>query len=135
MDLVGPLEPSSRGHKHILVIVDYATRYPEAIPLIKVSTKVICEHLVELFTRVGFPKEILTDQGTPFMCETMKQVCATVQIQQIRTSVYHPETDGLVERYNQPIKVMLKKTLDREWKHLNTFIPLLMYAVRSGSVS
>ncbi|KAL1250544.1 hypothetical protein QQF64_018340 [Cirrhinus molitorella] len=62
MDLVGPLPKSSRGHEHILVIVDYATRYPEAVPLRKATAKAIAQELFLLFSRVGIPAEILTDQ-------------------------------------------------------------------------
>ncbi|KAI2655868.1 Retrovirus-related Pol polyprotein [Labeo rohita] len=71
MDLVGPLPKSARGHEHILVIVDYATRYPEAVPLRKATAKNIARELFMLFSRVGIPSEILTDQGTPFMSRLM----------------------------------------------------------------
>ncbi len=71
MDLVGPLPKSARGHKHILVVVDYATRYPEAIPLRKATAKNIAHELFLLFSRDGIPMEILTDQGTPFMSRLM----------------------------------------------------------------
>ncbi|MGL5226167.1 MAG: hypothetical protein ACRC8Q_12735, partial [Aeromonas sp.] len=62
MDLVGPLPKSSRGHEYILVIMDYATRYPEAQ---KATSKAIAKELFLMFSRVGIPMEILTDQGTP----------------------------------------------------------------------
>uniref|UniRef100_A0A9J8AZR1 Integrase catalytic domain-containing protein n=1 Tax=Cyprinus carpio carpio TaxID=630221 RepID=A0A9J8AZR1_CYPCA len=67
MDKVGPLPKSARGHEHILVIVDYATRYPEAIALRKATAKAIAQELFLLCSRVSIPAEILTDQGTPFM--------------------------------------------------------------------
>jgi len=66
MDMVGPLPKSARGHQYILVILDYATRYPEAIPLRTMASKGIARELVMMFSRVGIPEEILTDQGTPF---------------------------------------------------------------------
>ncbi|KAJ8351611.1 hypothetical protein SKAU_G00230870 [Synaphobranchus kaupii] len=75
MDLVGPLPRSSRGHQYILVVLDYATRYPEAIPLRTMATKGIARELMLLFSRVGLPEEILTDQGTPFMSEIMRDLC------------------------------------------------------------
>ena len=61
MDLVGPLPKSSRGHQYILVILDYATRYPEAIPLRTMASKGIARELVLMFSRVDIPEEILTD--------------------------------------------------------------------------
>ena len=62
MDIVGPLVRSKSGHKYILVIVDYATRYPEAIPLRDIEAHHIADELIKLFSRVGIPQEILTDQ-------------------------------------------------------------------------
>ncbi|KAI2644823.1 Transposon Ty3-I Gag-Pol polyprotein [Labeo rohita] len=94
MDLVGPLPKSARSHEHVLVIIDYATRYPEAIPLRKVTAKATAKELFLLCTRVGIPAEILTDQGTPFMWRLMADLCRLLQMKQLRTTVYHPQTDG-----------------------------------------
>ncbi len=67
MDLIGPLERSARGNRFALVLVDYATRYPEAVALRNISAKSVAEALFSMISRVGIPKEILTDQGTAFM--------------------------------------------------------------------
>ena len=66
MDIVGPLPRSLSGYRYILVVCDYATRYPEAFPLRLMDAASIAEELVHLFSRVGIPREILTDQGTNF---------------------------------------------------------------------
>ncbi len=100
MDIVGPLEKSSVGHRYILVVSDYATRYPEAFPLRTITTPKIILALVQLFSRVGIPEEILTDQGTNFTSRLMRQLNQQLGITAIRTSPYHPQTDGLVERFN-----------------------------------
>nr|XP_015210947.1 PREDICTED: uncharacterized protein LOC107078390 [Lepisosteus oculatus] len=130
MDLVGPLIRTTKGHQYILVIVDYATRYPEAIPLRAATAKNIARELVQLFALVGIPKEILTDQGTPFMSKVMRDLCKLLGIQQIRTSVYHPQTDGLVERFNKTLKSMLRKTMQKDGKNWDQLLPYLMFAVR-----
>uniref|UniRef100_A0A8C1V487 Gypsy retrotransposon integrase-like protein 1 n=1 Tax=Cyprinus carpio TaxID=7962 RepID=A0A8C1V487_CYPCA len=83
MDLVGPLPKSAWGHEHILVILDYATRYPEAIPLSKATAKAITQELFLLSSRVGIPSQILTDQGTPFMSRVMADICKLLQIKQL----------------------------------------------------
>ncbi|KAJ8036669.1 Protein NYNRIN [Holothuria leucospilota] len=60
-DLVGPITPATeRGHKYILVLVDYATRYPEAIPLKNIMAETVAEGLLTVYSRVGFPKESQT---------------------------------------------------------------------------
>uniref|UniRef100_A0A803J7L8 Gypsy retrotransposon integrase-like protein 1 n=1 Tax=Xenopus tropicalis TaxID=8364 RepID=A0A803J7L8_XENTR len=130
MDLVGPLVKSARGHQYILVIMDYATRYPEALPLRNTSAKTIAKELLHVFSRVGIPKEILTDQGTPFMSRVTKELCKLFKISQLRTSVYHPQTDGLVERFNKTLKSMLKKVVDKDGKDWDCLLPYLMFAIR-----
>ena len=62
MDIVGPLPRSRSGNRYILVICDYATRYPEAVPLKSIDAEHVAEELVKLFARVGVAQEILTDQ-------------------------------------------------------------------------
>ena len=64
VDIVGPIAPPSEaGHRYILTLVDYATRYPEAVPLKKIITEAVAEALHDIYSRVGIPKEELTDQG------------------------------------------------------------------------
>uniref|UniRef100_A0A9J8ATQ4 Gypsy retrotransposon integrase-like protein 1 n=1 Tax=Cyprinus carpio carpio TaxID=630221 RepID=A0A9J8ATQ4_CYPCA len=130
MDLVGPLPKSARGHKHILVIVDYATRYPEAIPLRKATTKAIAQELFTLFSRVGIPSQILTDQGTPFMSRMMADVCKLLKVQQLRTTVYHPQTDGLVQRFNQTLKQMLRRVAAEDKRDWDQMLPYVLFGIR-----
>ncbi|XP_026146496.1 uncharacterized protein LOC113120717 [Carassius auratus] len=130
MDLVGPLPKSARGHEHILVIVDYATRYPEAIPLRKATAKAIAQELFLLCSRVGIPAEILTDQGTPFMSRLMADLCRLMKVKQLRTSVYHPQTDGLVERFNQTLKQMLRRVAAEDRRDWDQLIPYVLFGIR-----
>ncbi len=66
MDIVGPLPRSRARHRYILVICDYATRYPEAVLMKSIDAEQVAEELVKFFSRVGIPREILTDQGINF---------------------------------------------------------------------
>ena len=119
-DIMGPLPKTKQGHRYILVICDYATRYPNAIPLKKFTAPEIVKKLVEYFSRHGIPKEILTDQGTNFTSALLKELYQVIGASPIQTSPYHPQTDGLVERFNQTLKQMLRKLVDgegREWKN------------------
>ena len=74
-----------------------------------------------MFSRFGVPKEILTDQGTNFMSGLLKEIYRMMGIEAIRTSSYHPQTDGLVERYNQTAQ------RPKSWDKL---LPLVMFAYR-----
>ncbi|KAG6928412.1 hypothetical protein G0U57_008138, partial [Chelydra serpentina] len=128
-DLIGSLEKTAWGHRHVLVVLDYATRYPEAVPLRNTASKTIAKELVQIFARVGLPKEILTDQGTPFMSKLVKDLCSLLHVQALRTSVYHPQTDGLVERFNRTLKAMIRKVVSRDGKDWDTLLPYLMFAI------
>ena len=62
MDIIGPMPHSHSGNTYILVVCDYATRYPEAMAIRSIEAERIAEELIKLFARVGIPEEILTDQ-------------------------------------------------------------------------
>nr|XP_014426932.1 protein NYNRIN-like [Pelodiscus sinensis] len=130
LNLVGPLEKSGRGHSYILVIVDYATRCPEAVPLKRATAPAIAEALVKLFSWVGLPRELLTDQGTNLTSKVMTELCKVLQIRKLRTSVYHPQTDGLVERFNRTLKWMLRKFSQDDPREWDKLLLALKFAVR-----
>uniref|UniRef100_K7EX43 Gypsy retrotransposon integrase-like protein 1 n=1 Tax=Pelodiscus sinensis TaxID=13735 RepID=K7EX43_PELSI len=130
LDLVGPLERSRRGHQYIMVIIDYATRYPEAVPLKNTTASTLAQELVQVFSRVGIPREILTDQGTNVTSKLMAELCRLLNIKALRTSVYHPQTDGLVERFNRTLKGMLRRFVELDPKDWDRLLPALLFAVR-----
>lgn len=112
----------------ILVVSDYATRYPEAIALRRVTADKVAEELVTLFSRHGILEEILTDQGTNFISSLLRELYRMIGVKAIRTSPYHPQTDGLVERFNQTLKTMLKKTIAGENRQWDTMLPYVLFA-------
>ena len=63
-----------------------------------------------LFSRVGIAREILTDQGSCFMSRVLKGLLSLLQVRQLQTLVYHPQTNGLVERFNKTLKQMLRRS-------------------------
>ena len=130
MDIVGPLPQSKSGNRFILTIVDYATRYPEAIALPSTEASRIAKELVTYFSRVGIPEEILSDQGANFMSGLLQEVYQLLHIRRIRTSPYHPQTDGLVERFNGTLKGMLRKFVGRGRSDWDDYLPYLLFAYR-----
>ena len=130
MDIVGPLPKSRSGNKYLLVICDYATRYPEAVPLKSIDTEHVAEELLKLFFRVGVPQKILTDQGSNFTSQFLAEIYRLLHVHAIRTSLYHPQTGGLVERFNQTLKNMIKRTTSKEGKDWDKIVPYLLFAYR-----
>ena len=130
MDMVGPLPQTEEGHRYILTLCDYGTRYPEAFPLKATTSKDVAEALVEMFSRVGFPDEILSDRGSNFCSELMEEFLQMFGVSHIKTSAYHPETDGMVERYNATLKSGLRKYIERFGGQWHKSIPYLLFAFR-----
>lgn len=130
MDIIGPLDRSTQGYRFVLVIIDYATRYPEAVPLRNISAKSVAQALFTVISRVGIPKTILTDQGTNFMSRTLKELYGLLGIQAIRTSVYHPATDGLCERFNKTLKTMIRKFIHEDSRNWHKWLDSLLFGVR-----
>ena len=83
--------------------------YPEAIPLRTIDAEHVAEELIKLFARVGVPQEILTDQGSNFTSQLLAELYRLLHVHAIRTSLYHPQTDGLVERFDQTLKNIYQK--------------------------
>ena len=104
MDIVGPLPRSRSRNRYVLVFCDYVTRYPEAVPLRCIEAEVIAEELMKLFTRVGLPREILNDQESNFQSHLLAELYRLLHTEAVRTSPYHPQTDGLEERFNKMLK-------------------------------
>ena len=90
VDIVGPIEPRSNNRsRYILTMMDYTTRYPEAIALPSIETERVAEALVEIFSRVGVPNEMLMDCGSQFTSEIMKEVARLLSLQQLTTSAFN----------------------------------------------
>lgn len=89
VDLIGPIQPATdRGNRYILTLVDFATRYPEAVALKGIETEKVAEALIDIFCRIGVPKEMLTDQGTQFTSELMAETSRLLSFRQLTTTPY-----------------------------------------------
>ena len=110
VDLVGPiLPPSEKGHRYILTLVDYATRYPKAVPFTNIETEAVAEALLDMYSHLGIPEEVLSDLGIQFVSKCMKEVSRLLSIKRLTTTPYHPICNGLVERFNGTLKKMLRR--------------------------
>ncbi|XP_070191283.1 uncharacterized protein [Littorina saxatilis] len=133
VDIIGPVKPMSESKKqYILVSVDYATRYPEAVALKNIQADTVAEALWEMWTRLGIPDEVITDQGTQFTSHLMKEVNDFLSIKHHMTAPFHPQANGLVERFNSTLKSMLKKLAIDQPREWDTFIPALLFAYREA---
>ena len=132
VDCVGPLPKTRSGNQYLLTIMCVSTRFPEAIPLRNIKAKTIVKALIKFFTLVGLPSQIQSDQGSNFMSGLFQQVMNQLGIQQFKSSAYHPESQGALERYHQTLKSMIRafcQEYDKDW---DEGIPLLLFATREA---
>lgn len=133
IDLVGPMEPrSSKGNRYILTLIDYATRYAEAVALPSIETVCVSEALLEIFCRTGVPEEILSDLGSQFTSDLMKEVSRLLSFRQLTTTPYHPIANGLCERINGTIKMMLRRLCAERPKDWDKYLNPLLFAYRDS---
>ena len=92
-----------------MTLVDFATCYLEAVPLKNIDTETVAEALVDIFSCLGVPEEILSDLGMQFVSECMKEVTRPLSIKQLTTTPYHPIRNGLMEKFNGTMKSMRKR--------------------------
>ncbi|RUA04454.1 MAG: hypothetical protein DSY43_06235 [Gammaproteobacteria bacterium] len=130
IDIVGELPRTKTGYRYILTIVDYATRYPEAIPLKSTHSREVADALIGVFSRFGIPEELVSDQGANLIGKLMTQLYELLGITKIKTSTYHPEANGLVERFNGTLKTMLRKFAGERILYWDKYIPYLLFAYR-----
>ena len=85
-----------------------STRFPEAVPLRNITTKTVVQALTKFFTLVGLPKSIQSDQGSNFMSGIFQQLMHELKIKQYKSTAYHPESQGALERFHQTLKNMMQ---------------------------
>lgn len=129
MDILGPVTESTNGNRYILVISDYATRYVIACPMPDQTAKTVATAFVkEVLLKYGGPGKVLTDQGRQFTSGLYAEVCKLFNIKQLRTTAYHPQTDGLVERFNRTMKDLLTSFVYDKPHQWDTCLPFVVFA-------
>eukprot|EP00117_Sycon_ciliatum_P001937 scpid64630/ scgid7390/ Retrovirus-related Pol polyprotein from transposon 412; Protease; Reverse transcriptase; Endonuclease len=109
LDIVGPLPETSQGHKYLLVMADYFTRWVEAFPLRDITAVSVAAAVVNgWISRFGAPEQLHSDQGAQFESRLFADICRLLGIRKTRTTPYHPSGDGLVERVNRTLLGLLR---------------------------
>lgn len=113
IDLVGPLPKGKGDCWWILTAICMASRWPEAVPLKEISAKSVAHALIEFFSHTALPFQILSDRGGQFTGRLMWELCSLLQVSQLWTTAYHPQTNGCVERMHGTLKNMLMKAVEQ----------------------
>jgi len=108
VDLVGPL-PRSSGFSYLFTVIDRTTRWPEAIPLTSVTAADCAAALLQgWIQRFGVPDTITSDRGPQFTSSLWAALCSLLSIKHTQTTAYHPQSNGLVERFHRRLKDALR---------------------------
>lgn len=122
---------STQGNRYLLVVQDYFTKWADAIPLPNQKAPTITSALIKLFSTMGMPEIVHSDQGQNFESMILKQSLDAFGISKSHTTAYHPEGDGLVERFNRSLLQLLRTYVEQEseWEE---HLPLALYAYRTA---
>ena len=124
---------SSRGKRYAVVFIDYLTKWPEVFATSDQTSLTIAELLVEhVISRHGVPSELLSDRGTAFLSKLMLDAYKLMGIRKSNTTAYHPQTDGLVERFHLTLTDMLAKSVQQGGKDWDQRLPYVLFAYRSS---
>ena len=126
------LPATEQGNKHVVVFQDYFTKWPMVFPVPDQKTLRIAELLTkEVIPFCGVPEAVLTDRGTNLLSHLMLDICSKLGITKMNTTAYHPECDGMVERFNRTLKSMLRKHADKFGTQWDKYLPGLLWAYRN----
>jgi transposase InsO family protein len=130
VDIVGPL-PQSSGFSYLFTVVDRTTRWQEAIPL---SGTAAADCAAALFSgwiqRFGVPSVITSDRGAQFTSSLWTALCTILAISHVKTTAYHPQSNGLVERFHRRLKEALQARLaGPDWL---THLPWVLLGIRTA---
>ena len=131
MDILDVCDPTPDGYRYILVIANYFSKWTEAFPIKNKCADTVADVLVEkIILRFGMPLVIYSDQGREFEYGLMKSLCALLGCTKTRTAPYHPESDGMIERFNRTCLMMLSMFVNDRRDNWNKLLPYVMHAYR-----
>lgn len=132
-DILGELLMTAKGNKYILVISDYFSKWTECFPMRNMEAETVACIIVEqVITHLGVPYVIHSDQGAQYESQLFSEMCKLLGIKKTRITPYHPQSYGMVERFNKTLASMLRTYVDDHQRDWDTHLLYLMMAYRSA---
>ncbi|GFW15583.1 retrovirus-related Pol polyprotein from transposon 412 [Trichonephila clavipes] len=130
VDAVGPLPTTPTRNKYLLTVMCMSSKYPDAVPMPDIASTTDVEALFQISNRMGFPKEIQTDQGTSFTSILTSVLFENFGINVVRSSVYHPQSNP-VERFHRTQKRILRVICIESSPEWEKQLPAALLALRT----
>ncbi|KAK3929203.1 Gag-Pol polyprotein [Frankliniella fusca] len=133
VDICGPINPKSKeGHEYILVAVEAFSGWPVVVPLYKQTADEIAQALItHVFSIFGAPQSLLTDQGKAFDSTLFQEIMELYQIKKLRTTAFHPATNGKAERWIKTLKQHLMMLVEQDRDNWPKYLPFIAQAYRN----
>lgn len=135
-DIVGPLPTTSDGYRYLLTVIDRCTHWPEAFPIKDITAETVAKVIYDgWITRFGICRYLTSDQGRQYESSLFSELMKCMGIDKIRSSPYHPQSNGAIERWHRSLKAALRARLDStSWvEQLPTVLLGLRTTLRSDS--
>ena len=130
---MGPLPVTERGNKYILVVTDLFSKWVEAFPLQVTDGLTLTSILMdEMICRYGVPQQLHSDQGSNLNAEVNQKLCHLLGIERTRTTAYHPQGSGQVERFNRTVEAMLAKMVGEHHSDWDKHLQKAIFAYRTS---
>ena len=130
IDLAFGLPMTEEGYHGVLVIIEYLSKYPYAVPIKSKTAEEISGHIFIFISMFGPPEEMMHDQGKEFVNNTVEELIKSVGTENLITSSYNPRTDGLCEKENQTLFRMIRKHADKNPTEWHKWLPYCLMAIR-----
>ncbi|CAI5682530.1 unnamed protein product [Oreochromis niloticus] len=123
----------NRGNRYVLVAMDYFTKWPEAYAIPDQEAETVADVLVEgMFSRFGTSETLHSDQGRNFESKVFAAICERLGIKKTHTTPLHPQSDGLVERFNRTLAQQLAILTSEHQQNWDYHLPLILMPYRSA---
>jgi transposase InsO family protein len=133
LDIVGPLETSTEGNTYILTMQDDLTKFSSAVPLVDHTANSIAKAFVENFVCLhGIPESIVTDQGQDVLSKIFTACCKLLQIDKIKTTAYHPQSNGAFERSHRTLAEYLRHFVNNKQQNWDQYLAYSMFVYNSS---
>lgn len=132
MDIIGPLPVTLKSNMYTVTFTDHFTRWVEAYDIPKCDAKTVAEKLIDVIVHLGPPEKILSDNGKQFVGKILSTLEDSLNVKAIKMSAYHPQTNGMTERFNRTLEAMLSQYVSDDHKDWDEYLPFMLFAYRTA---